>query len=329
MYDVNKYYNWLKGVITMKLVKSVLISGLILSVLSGCGSQISSKTTNGAGTSTNDKTTPPASVKPSTEATQPTSDQGNKLKVIFLDVGQGNAQLIITPNNHAMLIDAGNNDKEQLMLKYMKDYNIKKLDVVVGSHPDADHIGGLDKIVKGLEIGSVYMPKKMSNTKTFESLLNEIKNKGLKINTAKSGVNIPLDENVNVEMLGPVKDYDDSNDVSAVVKVSYGDQSFLFPGDAEGPSEKDMIDSGVNLQTTTLAVGHHGSNSSTSPSFLNKVNPKYAVIQVGADNKYGHPTDKTLQKLKSKNIQVFRTDLNGNITFTTDGKSMDVTIQKK
>jgi len=234
----------------------------------------------------------------------------------------------LTPSGKTMLIDGGNNGKEKLMLGYLKKYNVHKIDVLVGSHPDADHIGTLSEIVDALDIGEVYLPKASSNTKTYESLLNSIKKKGLKIKTAKRGVSISLDENLKVEMVAPVNKYEENNNMSAVVKITFGKKSFLFPGDAEYQSEQDMLKSGDDLSSSVIAVGHHGSNSSTNIRFLKKVSPEYAVIQVGAENKYGHPTEKTLKKLQDQKTKILRTDKNGTITFSTDGENLIVSTEK-
>jgi beta-lactamase superfamily II metal-dependent hydrolase len=295
-----------------RLITLFLIATTFL-LLCGCGLQATTPVTANA-------------VQP--EAVSTTISAEGELKVVFLDVGQGNAQLILTPNGKTMLIDGGNNSKEDEMFAYLNQYNVKKIDVLIGSHPDADHIGTLPELIEGFEIGSIYLPKVTSNTKTFEALLLSIKNKGLKVNTAKAGIVIPLDDELKVDLLGPVNTYDDSNEMSAVVKVTFGEFSFLFPGDAEYESEQDMLKAGVDLSADVLAVGHHGSNSSSNLAFLKKVNPKYGVIQVGADNRYGHPTDKTLQKLKELNIKTLRTDENGTITFTTDGNTVNVTTEK-
>lgn len=270
---------------------------------------------------------PPKSKSVVTTAVTSESGKSGQLKVIFLDVGQGNAQLI-QYNGKNLLIDGGNNNKEKVIFNYLKHYKVKKIDVLVGSHPDADHIGTLSEIVDAYDIGEVYLPKATNNTRTYEELLTSIKKKGLKIKTAKSGVTIDIDEKLKVEMMAPIGTYEDTNDMSAVVKITYGKEAFLFPGDAEYDSEKDMIKSGADLASTVLAVGHHGSNSSTNLNYLKKVHPDYAVIQVGADNKYGHPTEKTLKKLEDQKIKVLRTDKNGTITFTTDGHTINVSSEK-
>ncbi len=258
----------------------------------------------------------------------PVSTAGQKLKVYFLDVGQGASQLLVTPSGKTMLIDAGNNDKEQVMLDYMKQYHISKLDVVIGTHPDADHIGGLDKVIDQIPVETIYMPKVQSNTKTFESVLKSIKNKGLKVKTAKAGLSWDLDDEVHVDMLAPTRSYDDSNNMSAVVKVTYGQTSFLLTDDAESASEKDMIASGADLQADVLLVGHHGSNSSTTLSFLKKVNPKYAVIQVGKGNTYGHPKSAILSRLQKQGVEVFRNDRQGTVEVDSDGSSIQISTER-
>lgn len=243
------------------------------------------------------------------------------LEVHYIDVGQGAAQLIITPSGKIMLIDAGNNDDEQRMVNYLKEQGVTKVDILVGTHPDADHVGGLDAVVDAFEIGSIYMPKVTSNTKTFESLLTSISNKNLKVTTAKAGLSLNLDEQLTVNILAPISTYADANEMSVVIKLTFGSNSFLFTGDADVKSEHDLLASGTDLKSDVLLVGHHGSNSSTSKSFLDAVNPQYAVIQVGKNN-YGHPTNETLQKLSNKGIKIYRNDEQGNIIFTSDGKNV-------
>jgi competence protein ComEC len=256
------------------------------------------------------------------------SEFNGSLKVIFLDVGQGASQLLISPSGKTMLIDAGNNDKESLMLDYLNKYRITKIDIVVGTHPDADHIGGLDKVIDHLAIGKIYMPKVQSNTKTFESLLRSISNKGLKVTTAKAGLQLQWDDKVTVQMIAPVKTYSDPNDNSAVIHVVYGNTSFMLTGDAEADSEKNMIASGADLQSDVLLVGHHGSKSSTSLDFLKMVKPQYAVIQVGKENKYGHPHAATLKHLKAQGIPIYRNDLNGTIEMISDGAALQITTER-
>ncbi|WP_110932209.1 ComEC/Rec2 family competence protein [Paenibacillus bouchesdurhonensis] len=251
----------------------------------------------------------------------------DRLRVIFLDVGQGASQLLISPSGKTMLIDAGNNDREQAMLDYLKQYGVTRLDIIIGTHPDADHIGGLDRVIDHIDVGEIYMPKIQANTKTFESLLLSIKNKGLKVKTAKAGLVLDWDDEIEVTMVGPVNVSDSRNNMSAVVKVVYGNTSYLLTGDAERESEKDMIDSGADLQADVLLIGHHGSKSSSTLSFLKKAAPQFGVIQVG-DNNYGHPTSTVLDRLSKQGIEVYRNDLHGTVEIASDGHTYRITTER-
>lgn len=261
-------------------------------------------------------------------ASLPSETKGEgELRVLFLDVGQGASQLLISPSGHTMLIDAGNNNKEDEMLHDLEAYGVRHLDIVIGTHPDADHIGGLDRVIDRLDIGEVFMPKVQSNTKTFESLLTSIRDKGLKVKTAKAGLELTWDEQVQVKMLAPATVTDDNNNMSAVVKVTYGDTSFLLTGDAESESERAMLESGANLHADVLLVGHHGSKSSTTARFLNAVKPKYAVLQVG-DNSYGHPTKTILDRLAKQKVEVYRNDLQGKVEIISDGQGYQIMTER-
>jgi len=263
--------------------------------------------------------------EPSKNSTATTASTVNgNMTVHFIDVGQGGSQLIISPAGKTILIDAGNNDKEQVVTDYLKKENVKKVDILIGTHPDADHTGGMDAVIRNFEIGKVYMPKVQSNTKTFESVITEIAKKGLKVSTAKAGLKLEWEPNASVEMIAPIGTYQDANEMSAVIHLTYGNNSFLFMGDAEGESESDLLKAQVNLKSDVLLVGHHGSKTSTSQEFLDKVKPSYAVIQSGKGNKYGHPTDAVLNRLSNKGIKVHRNDEQGNIVFTSNGTDISV-----
>lgn len=295
-----------------KVMRIVLYLCLFCMLLSGCG--ISIERTVGGEAFNNSSNSPGVTSK-------------SELRVIFLDVGQGASQLIISPSGKTMLIDAGNNSQEQAMIQYLHKYGVKRLDIVIGTHPDADHIGGLDRVIRDMDIGEIYMPKVASNTQTFKSVLEAIRSKGLKVKTAKAGLDLNFDDKVEVRMLAPVKPAEDNNNMSAVVKVTYGSTSYLLTGDAERDSEKGMIASGANLQADVLLVGHHGSTSSTSERFLNAVNPKYAVIQVG-ENSYGHPTKLILDRLAKHHTKIYRNDRQGTIEITSDGEKYKITTER-
>lgn len=258
-------------------------------------------------------------ISDSANATQP----GKQMKVHYIDVGQADSILIQTPNGKHMLIDAGNNGDANTITSYIKQQGVGTIDVLIDTHPHEDHIGAMDTVINTFDIGKIYMPKATTTTATFEDVLNVIKAKGLKVTTPVPGTTIDIDSSIKVTILAPNSEsYEDLNNNSIVIKLTYGDKSFLFNGDAEDVSENEMINKGYDLKADVLKVGHHGSSSSTTSAFLNKVNPAYAVISVGKDNTYGHPAQSTMDLLKSKGIKIYRTDESGNIIATCDGKTI-------
>ncbi|HOV24898.1 MAG TPA: ComEC/Rec2 family competence protein [Pseudobacteroides sp.] len=271
-----------------------------------------------------------ASVKKDEPLESQPAVQPSLLKVHFIDVGQGDSILILTPSGKTMLIDGGKNDKANFVKDYIGSLGLNKIDVVVGTHPHEDHIGGLDVVIDNFDIGSIYLPKKTNNTKTFEDLLVSVKNKGLKIKTAAADTEINIDPEINVQMLAPINtDYDDINNYSAVIKVSYKNNSFLFTGDAESLSEKEILSKGYDIKADVLKVGHHGSNSSTSSKFLQKVSPDFAVISVGLNNEYNHPHKAILERLSSANVKIYRTDEHGTIIAYSDGNTIKFETAKE
>lgn len=253
---------------------------------------------------------------------QSKSDDGSSLlKVHFIDVGQADS-ILIQYGNENMLIDAGNNDDENTLKNYINSLGIKEFKYVVGTHAHEDHIGSLDYIINSFKVGKVYFPKVSASTKTFENLLNAVNNKGMKFTIPTVGESFNLGD-AKCTILGPNgSTYTDANNYSIVIKLEYGSNSFLFTGDAEDVSEKEMLSSGLNLKSDVLKAGHHGSKSSTTDEFLNAVNPKYAVLSVGKDNDYGHPNKETLDKFSERKIKVYRTDESGTIVATSDGKNI-------
>lgn len=240
----------------------------------------------------------------------------DNLKVHFIDVGQADS-ILITIGSDAMLIDAGNNGDGDLVVDYIKSQGISDLDYVIGTHPHEDHIGGLDDVINSFEIGKVLMPKKSSNTKIFEDVILSIQNKGLKVTTPKIGTKYNLGQ-AELTILAPSQEYEDTNNSSIVIRLLFGNNSFMFTGDAEEKSEKEILKTG-SLSSDVLKVGHHGSKSSTSIDFLKEVSPTYAVITVGQNNRYGHPDEEVIEILKEHNIEILRTDELGTIIFTSDG----------
>jgi len=257
--------------------------------------------------------------------TVPTATSGAKLKVYYIDVGQGDSEFLELPNGQTMLIDAGNPENGSQIVSYIKGLGHSKIDYLIATHPHADHIGGMATVVNGLDIRKIYMPKVSTNTQTYEELLTAIKNKGLQVNTAKAGVNLFKSGNLNADFIAPVNiTGHDLNQYSAVILLTYGDNKFLFMGDAGEQSEIQIT---AMVKADVLKVGHHGSNTATSQAFLNKVHPKYTVIEVGKGNSYGHPTAATLTKLQSIGATIYRTDKDGTIIFTSDAKT--ISIDKK
>lgn len=248
----------------------------------------------------------------------------NHLVIHLIDVGQGDSSLITFPNKEVALIDAGSKSQRENLIKYLLDLNIEKIDYLIGTHPHEDHIGALPEIIRTFEIGKIYLPNKTNNTLIFEELLNEIKNKNLKITEGKAGLNIIKNGDLKFNIIGPTKDYSGINNSSIVTKIKYKNFTAIITGDAEKESEIDILEEGYNLKANLLRVGHHGSNTSTTKEFLEKVNPEYAVISVGKDNSYGHPDKEVIESLNERNIEILRTDKLGTIIFQTDGKKMKI-----
>lgn len=250
----------------------------------------------------------------------------NVLTVHYLDIGQGDSIVAELPNKELLLIDAGEASSSEKIISYIKNLGYSKIDYVIGTHPHADHIGGLANVIKSFDIGSIYMPKVAASSKTYENLLNTIKDKNLKIKTGKNGVEVLNENNLVLKMVAPNQDsYSSYNNYSIVLRLDYGTTSFLFTGDAEEKSEKEITE---DVNVDVLKVGHHGSDTSSSEEFLAKVKPKYAIISVGAGNKYGHPADITLTKLKKNTKQIYRTDLNGTIKVISDGININIETEK-
>lgn len=244
------------------------------------------------------------------------------LTVHFLDVGQGDCTLI-TCGDHAMLIDAGDNNKGTTVELYLKKQNIKKLDYVIGTHPDADHIGGLDVIIYKFDCDTIILPDFEKSTATYRDVIDTINNKSYKITRPEAGKTYSLGQ-AEFTVISPVSDDygDNANNYSVGIRLEYGDTSFLLAGDAEEEAEEDMLNSKEELKADVFKVSHHGSKTSNTEEFLDKVNPGYAVISCGEDNKYGHPHAQTLNTLRAMGIKVFRTDEQGAVIIKSDGKEL-------
>ncbi len=249
------------------------------------------------------------------------------MRVHFLDVGQGDCSFIELGNGQTMLIDAGNPKDGDDIVEYIKDLQYGDIDYVVATHPHDDHIGGMAEVLKIFPVEKMYMPNAVHTSYSFENLLNVIEEKDIDLNVAKSGTSILNSGPIEIDILSPVQEeYSEMNNYSAVVRIIYGESSFLFTGDAERIVESEILNSEIDVDV--LKVGHHGSNSSSSEAFIEATTPQIAVISCGQDNMYGHPDYEVLSLLDENNVKVYRTDEAGTIMVTADQKD-NITVDKK
>ncbi len=264
----------------------------------------------------NSKTENPKAENSKTENTKVENSE-TELNVHFLDVGQGDAVLISCDDAY-MLIDAGDNDKGTLVQNYLNKQGVEHLDYIIGTHPDADHIGGMDVILYKFDCGTVMMPEVTNDTATYRDVIDTMKEKGYQNTAPVVGDSYSLGS-AQFTILGPTDTYEDTNNNSIVLLLTHGDNKFLFVGDAEEKAEEDILAEGVSVKADVLKVGHHGSRTASSEAFLQAVEPTYAVISCGQDNSYGHPHAETLNTLRSMGVKLFRTDEQGTVTATSDG----------
>lgn len=248
----------------------------------------------------------------------------SKLMISYMDVGQGDAAYIKV-NGNDILIDAGPRSNSKELLEQLKAKNIDDFELVIATHPHEDHIGGMVDVFKEYEVKSFYSPKITHTTKTYENLVKAVKDEGLKTKELKGGMVIDLGEGAKFEVFTPQKsEYEELNDYSPIMKLSFGDTSYLFTGDAEKLAEEEALAKyKTSLDSDVIKFGHHGSSSSSSNAFIEAVSPKYGIISCAKDNKYGHPHRETLDIIKKYNIKTFRTDTDGEIILTSDGKSIN------
>lgn len=217
-----------------------------------------------------------------------------------------------------MLIDAGENDMGIKVQDYLYSQNVTKLDYVIGTHPHSDHIGGMDVIIYKFDCDTVMMPDVSSNTKTYRDVINAMKSKNYTNTAPKPGDTYRLGD-AEFTIIAPSEVYDDTNDNSIGLLLRFGDNRFLFTGDAEEEAEKDIINTGIDIDCDVYHAGHHGSRTSSSEELLNAASPAYAVISCAEGNSYGHPHAQTLNELRYRGINVFRTDEQGTIVCVSDG----------
>lgn len=242
---------------------------------------------------------------------------GHDMRVHFIDVGQGDSILIESPNGKTMLVDGGVKGAGQQVVSYLKELGVSKLDIVVATHPDADHIGGLIPVLNSMTIEQFYDSGKVHTSQTFEEMLTLIDEKNIPYDVPTPGDNIKFDEDVTVKVLNANEQASDNNDASIVLKIVYGNVSFLLTGDAGIALEKEMMQ--YDVSATVLKAGHHGSNTSSSEDFIRAVKPEVTILSYGKDNKYGHPHAEVVDRLQEIGSKIYATADIGTITVTTDG----------
>ena len=252
--------------------------------------------------------------------------QGGGLTVTFIDVGQA-LSVLVTCDGQSMLYDGGNVEDGELVVSYLQSKGVARLEYVFCSHAHEDHVGGLAAVMAAIPAGSVYAPVTENDTQCFEDFVKYTQQQGLAIVVPAAGSVWQLGS-ATVRMLGPVASYDDTNDTSLVLRIDYGETSFLLTGDMEQDAEDDLVASGAPLDVDVLQVGHHGSETSTGYVFLNAVLPEIGVISVGEGNSYGHPHEAALSRLRDAGVDVWRTDLSGTIRITSDGTNYAVASDK-
>ncbi len=250
-----------------------------------------------------------------------TSDTNiSEMEIHFIDVEQGDATLIKV-DDHYMLIDAGDNSMGTKVQLYLTKQGVKKLDYLILTHTDADHIGGADVVVTKFDIDTIFMGDYKKDNKTYNELIEAMKYKSLTHAIPEVGAQYQLGD-ATFTILGPKEVYDDPNNTSIALKLTHGENTFLFSGDAEAEAEADILDTGLDLDVDVYHAGHHGSSTSSTTEFLDAMTPEYAVISCKEGNSYGHPHAETLINFRAKGIQVFRTDEQGSVVAFSDGENI-------
>lgn len=264
-----------------------------------------------------------------TRGNDKTFPSSGNLSVYYIDVGQGDSILIITPDNRSMLIDAGDSWSHSIVTHFLSGKGIRTLDAFIVTHPDTDHIGGADEVLEQFNILSIYHSGYEKNTLAYREFITAAENEGCPVYTDEDidpGDFINFSTNVTCQIIHVDKNAESSNDASIVLRVDYSKVSFLFTGDISSSLESDILNQNLDVDVDILKVAHHGSGYSTSNAFLDAVTPSVSVISVGSNNTYGHPAEETLGRLKNHGSLIYRTDQHGTVTVTTNGTTWNVNI---
>lgn len=261
---------------------------------------------------------------PSTEST--TDVSGGALEVYFIDVGQGDASLLCCDGQY-MLIDGGPPESSDVIFAFLREHDIAKLDYIVATHPDADHIGGLAAALEASEVGRAFCPVLEYDNYSFQAFSDRLVRQQAKLEIPVLGMEFELGGAL-CTVVGPTEESEKTNNNSIVIRVTFGNTSFLFTGDAEGVEENSILKSGCVVTSDVLKVSHHGSEYATTDAWLEEVKPSIAVISCGMDNSYGFPTAPVLTRLKQRGVNLYRTDLQGDILIRSDGERLEVTTEK-
>lgn len=264
-----------------------------------------------------------------TETTEQTNEEPLKeMAVHFIDVGQGDSIFIEAPNGKTMLIDGGVKGAGNDIVAYLKAQGVNRLDYVVATHPDADHIGGLISVLNSISIKEFIDSGKVHTSQTYEEMLSLIQAKNIRFTVPDAGDEILLDDNLIIEVLAADETATDNNDASIVLRAEYQNISFLLMGDADHGVEQELLQEGTDVQATILKAGHHGSNTSSSPEFVEAVSPLATILSYGQDNKYGHPHAEVIDVLQNVNSEIYSTAEAGTIVITTDGVTYEIDAQQ-
>lgn len=307
----------MRGKVMLINIRKFLIFFLVFIILGGCATDP---------TFINDK-----GLEEHSQATKTISEEvgqnklENELTVHYINVGQADStflQFTDGDKNHAILIDAGDFNANDV-IQYLHSQNITDIDIAIGTHPDADHIGQLDKVITQFTVGEVWLSGNPSSSQTFQRVLEAIDETGAEYEEPRMGDHYEVGP-LKIDVLYPKELTGKTNEESISLKLTYGDVRFVFTGDAAAENELEMIASGINVEADILQLGHHGSSTSTSKEFLQAVKPQAAIYSAGVDNSYGHPHQEVVSLIQKSGIDLYGTNVHGTIIVTTDGSSYSI-----